>query len=211
MKVLVACEFSGAVRDAFSKLGHDATSCDLLPTEKPGKHYQGDVFDIINDGWDLMIAHPPCTYLTLAGNRWFKPEYKERYPNRQKQREDAIEFFLRLSEAKIPKIAIENPISIMSTAFRKPDQIIQPYQFGHPSVKATCLWLRGLPKLSQTNIVEPEYVTLKDGKKYSKWSSDTFKLPKEIRWKERSKTFHGIAQAMADQWGSVTEKELELT
>lgn len=209
MRVLVACEFSGTVRDAFMMRGHDAWSCDLLPTDRPGNHYQGDVMDIINDGWDLMIAHPPCTYLTLAGNRWFLPKYTERFPNRKQQREDALEFVRKLMNADIRKICIENPISVISTAIRKPDQIIQPYHFGHTSVKSTCLWLKGLPKLNHTKVVEPEYVTLKDGKKYSKWSSDTFKLPKEVRWKERSKTFQGIADAMADQWGN-PERELTL-
>lgn len=205
MKVLVACEYSGTVRDAFRRKGHDAWSCDILPTEGDPEfnqyHFQGDVFEVIDQGWDLMIAHPPCTYLTLAGNRWFKEEYKEKYPTRQKDRDQAIEFFIKLAMCDIPKIAIENPICIMSTKYRKPDQIIQPHQFGHPSIKSTCLWLKDLPKLDSTEKVEPEYVILKDGRRYSKWSNDTFKLPKELRWKERSKTFQGIANAMADQWG----------
>lgn len=203
MKVLIACEFSGTVRDAFTQLGHDATSCDLEPSDNPnGKHYQGDIFDIINRGWDLMIAHPPCTYLTVTGNKWFKPEYKDRFPTREQDRADAIKFFMRLAKAAIPKIAIENPIGIISSVFRKPDQIIQPWQFGHKAAKATCLWLKGLPKLIHTKIVDKgEYVTYKSGKRMSKWYADAASHDPKTRTKIRNKTFEGIARAMAFQWG----------
>jgi site-specific DNA-cytosine methylase len=180
MKVLIACEFSGIVREAFKTKGHDAISCDLLPSEIPGKHYHGDVKDIINDDWDLMIAHPPCTHLAVSGARWFK--YK------QIEQREALDFVHFLMNADIPKIAIENPISIISSHIRKPDQIIQPWQFGHGETKATCLWLKNLPKLQPTNIV--------DGRK-----DRIHKLPpSETRWKERSRTYTGIAQAMAEQW-----------
>ena len=148
MKVLVACEFSGVVRDAFIARGHDAMSCDLRPSETPGPHYQGDVFDIINDGWDLMIAHPPCTHLSVSGARHFAAK---RADGRQ---QEAVAFFLLLAKSEIPRIAIENPVCIMSSVWRKPDQIIQPWQFGHGETKATCLWLKGLLKLQPTNIVE---------------------------------------------------------
>lgn len=193
MRILIACEFSGTVRDAFIKRGHDAVSCDLLPTDKEGPHIQGNVLDILNDGWDMMVAHPPCTHLASSGAVWWKNKIEE-----QKQ---AIDFVIRLMECRIEKIALENPIGKLSTAYRKPDQIIQPYQFGHPQMKSTCLWLKNLPKLVPTKIVEKEYIILKNGKQYPKWSYDTFLLPKNIRWKERSKTFQGIADAMAEQWG----------
>jgi hypothetical protein len=204
MKVLIACEFSGAVRDAFIQGGHEAMSCDLLPTEAPGPHYQGSVLDIINDGWDLMIAHPPCTYLTLTGNKWFKPEFADRFPTRHKDREDAIEFFMTLANAPIPKIAIENPIGVLSSRWRKPNQIIQPWQYGFPTTKATCLWLKGLPNLVPTNIVSKgEVVISKSGNRMSRWYYETSKLPLKggIRAKARSVTFQGIADAMAAQWG----------
>jgi site-specific DNA-cytosine methylase len=190
MKVLIACEYSGTVRDAFIAQGHDAMSCDLLPTDVDGPHYQGDVFNIINDGWDLMIAHPPCTHLAVSGARWFKDKVNE-------QRE-ALEFVQRLMDAPIDKIAIENPISIISSRIRKPEQIIQPWMFGHPEAKATCLWLKGLPALSATDVLtKPEC---------GYWSNQTpsgqNKLsPGPNRWKERSKTYQGIADAMATQWG----------
>ena len=205
MKILIACEFSGTVRDAFTRGGHDATSCDLLPTERPGKHYQGDVFDIINDGWDMMIAHPPCTYLTLAGNKWFLPEYAERFPTRTQDRKDGIEFFVKLWNAPIKKKCFENPIGVLSSQFRKPDQIIQPYQFGDTERKATCLWLQGLPKLTHTKIVVPEIIRHKNGKTDSKWHYETMKLSPHERMKARSKTFQGIANAMADQWGRLDQ------
>ena len=182
MKILIACEFSGIVREAFRKKGHDAWSCDLLPTEIPGNHYQGDVFDIINGGWDIIIAHPPCNDLAVSGARWFK----EKKANGSQQK--SIEFFMRFTELKC-KTAIENPIGIMSTIYRKPDQIIQPWMFGHGETKATCLWLRGLPKLEPTNIVSGREQRIHN------------MTPGPDRWKERSRTFQGIADAMADQWG----------
>lgn len=188
MKVLIACEFSGTVRDAFSALGYDATSCDLLPSEKPGKHYQGDVFDIINDGWDLMIAHPPCTHLAVSGSRWFHLKEKEQA--------EALDFVRRLLASDIPYIALENPISVISSKIRKPNQIIQPWQFGHGEQKATCLWLKGLPLLMPTNIVEGR-------------EQRVHKMPPgPNRWKERSRTFIGIAEAMAAQWGPYIESFL---
>jgi hypothetical protein len=205
MRVLIACEFSGAVRDAFTKAGHEATSCDLLPNETPGAHYQGSVMDILNDGWDLMIAHPPCTYLTLTGNKWFRPEYAERFPTRHKDREDAVEFFMALANAPIPKIAIENPIGIMSSRYRKPNQIIQPWEYGHETTKATCLWLKGLPTLAPTNIVSKgEVVISKSGNRMSRWYYETSKITLKggLRAKARSVTFQGIADAMASQWGA---------
>ena len=185
LSVLVACEFSGTVRDAFLALGHDAMSCDLLPTDKPGPHYQGDVMDIINDGFDLMIAHPPCTHLAVSGARYFA---EKRADGRQQA---ALDFVQMLLDADIPRIAVENPISIISSRTRKPDQIIQPWQFGHGETKATCLWLKGLPKLQPSNIVEGREAKI-------------HKMPPSAdRWKLRSKTYQGIAEAMASQWGCV--------
>jgi hypothetical protein len=181
MRVLVACEYSGTVRDAFRARGHDAMSCDLLPTERPGPHYQGDVFDIIKDGWDLMIAHPPCTHLAVSGARWWKDKLNEQA--------EALWFVAQLMGAPIPRIAIENPVSKISTAIRKPDQIVQPWQFGHGETKATCLWLKGLPKLVPTNVVDGREARI------HKMS------PSPDRWKERSRTYQGIADAMASQWG----------
>jgi site-specific DNA-cytosine methylase len=186
MRVLVACEYSGTVRDAFIKDGHNAMSCDLLPTESPGPHYQGDVFDIINDGWDLMIAHPPCTHLAVSGARHFAQKIID---GRQKQ---GIDLFIKFALAKIPRIAIENPIGIMSSYWKKPDQIIQPWQFGHGETKATCLWLKHLPPLVPTDIV--------DGREQRIWKC-IGKPTGEPVWKFRSRTYQGIAKAMADQWG----------
>jgi hypothetical protein len=184
LKILVACEFSGIVRDAFIGRGHDVMSCDLLPTESPGPHYWGNVLDIINTGWDLMIAHPPCTFLTVSGNRWMTGNYL-----RYLERLNAAQFFFSLTFANIPKIAIENPVGVMSGFYRKPDQIIQPWQFGHGETKTTCLWLKGLPKLNPTNIVH--------GRK-----NRIHRMPPgPDRWKERSRTYQGIADAMAEQWG----------
>lgn len=183
MKVLVACEYSGTVRDAFLKMGHDAISCDLLPTDVPGPHYQGDVFDIIGDGWDLMIAHPPCTDLAVSGARHFAAKKADGRQDR------AIKFFMDLANSDISMIAIENPICIMSSIWRKPDQIIQPWQFGHGETNATCLWLKGLTKLVPTNIV--------DGREARVHRM----APGPNRWKLRSKTYQGIADAMASQWG----------
>lgn len=181
MRILVACEFSGVVREAFAALGHEAWSCDLLPTELPGNHYVGDVRDILNDGWDLMIAHPPCTDLAISGARWF-PE--KRADGRQQA---AIDFFMMLANAPIERIAVENPICIMSRVWRKPDQIIQPWQFGHGETKSTCLWLKNLPLLQPTNIVDGRYQRVH------------LESPGPDRAKNRSRT--GIAAAMAAQWG----------
>ena len=207
MKVLVACEFSQIITEAFINCGHSAMSCDLLPAEKNYPHYQGDILDVLGNHWDeydLMIAHPPCTYLTVTGNKWFKPEFVSRFPDRIKQRQEAVDFFMFLIEFPIPKIAIENPIGIMSTVYRKPDQIIQPYQFGHPERKATCLWLKGLPKLIPTKEVKPNIVHYKTRKGTDdQWHISTMKLPPLERMKARSRTFQGIAEAMAEQWGRV--------
>lgn len=210
MKVLIACEFSGIVREAFKKRGHDAWSCDLLATETPGNHIKGDVRMVLDMTWDLMIAHPPCTYLTCTGNKWFKPEFAERFPDRKKQREEAVEFFMLFSEADIPKVAIENPVGIMSTRWRKPDQIIDPTQFNEPHNKLTCLWLKNLPHLLGTHADAPlfgiakpyaERVRLSSGKSMPKWYVDANRFDAATRSSIRSKTFQGIADAMADQWG----------
>jgi hypothetical protein len=196
MKILIACEFSGTVRDAFTKMGHDAWSCDLEPSETLGQHYQGSVLDIINIGWDMMIAHPPCTHLAVSGARHFAKKIAD---GRQQQ---GIDFFMALANSNIPRYAIENPIGVMSTLWKKPDQIIQPYQFGHETTKATCLWLKGLPLLKRTHIVDKgEVVTFKSGKRMSKWYADSAKLSPKEREKMRNKTFQGIANAMAQQWG----------
>jgi hypothetical protein len=229
MKILVACEFSGIVRDAFAARGHDAWSCDLLPSERPGNHYQGDVFEdgVISRGWDLVIAHPPCTHLSSSGARYFE---QKRADGRQ---QSAVDFFMRFVGCA-PKWMIENPVGVMSRIFRKPDQIIQPYQFGHPESKATCLWLHGLPLLEPTEICKPQYMMTaglplfgedpqeyrdSKGKRYSKthyfmgrgqmkrWANQTpsgqNKLgPSPERAKIRSRTYEGIAKAMAEQWGA---------
>jgi len=194
MRVLIACEYSGTVRDAFMARGHDAMSCDLLPTDVAGPHYQGDVFDVIGDGWDLMIAHPPCTYLSVSGMHWTTRGLRD-----HKLTEDALDFVRRLMDCKIPAWALENPVSIISTKIRKPDQIIQPWQYGHPESKATCLWLKGLPPLKPTNILP-----LPESKRWdNQTASGQNKLaPSKDRWKIRSATYQGIANAMASQWGS---------
>lgn len=197
MKVLVACEYSGAVRDAFIARGHEALSCDLLPTDSPGPHYQGDVMDIINDGWDLMVAHPPCTYLSVSGMHWTTRGLRD-----PKLTEDALDFVKLLLNAPIPRIALENPVSVISSRIRKPDQIITPYMFGHDASKKTCLWLKNLPPLKPTTMVEPRIV---DGKK--RWGNQTDSgqnklAPSADRWKIRSETYRGIAEAMASQWGN---------
>lgn len=196
MKVLVACEYSGRVRDAFLAAGHDAMSCDLLPTDAPGPHYQGDVFDIIHDGWDLMIAHPPCTYLSVSGMHWTTRGLRD-----PQLTEDALDFVRALMAAPIERIAIENPISVISSRIRKPDQIIQPWMFGHDASKKTCLWLKNLPLLAVTQMVEPRIV---NGR--SRWGNQTASgqnklAPSADRWKIRSETYKGIADAMAAQWG----------
>lgn len=193
MKVLVACEYSGTVRDAFRAKGHDAYSCDILPTLGSDEyHIQDDVFNHLDEGWDLMIAHPPCTYLTVAGNRW--------YANDTEKQNEGLEFVLQLAEANIPKIAIENPIGRLSTLWRKPDQIIQPYDYGHDASKATCLWLKGLPRLVATNTVPVTWHTFASGKRWSKWYYEIGNLKGEERTMARNKTFSGIASAMAEQW-----------
>lgn len=197
MKILIACEQSGAVRDAFILKGHDAWSCDILPCDSDSsKHLQCDVLTILDEKWDMMIAHPPCTDLAVAGARWFK----EKIASGSQQR--SIEFFMKLANSKINKVCVENPICIMSKHWRKPDQIIQPWMFGDEACKKTCLWLKNLPKLKETKIVgKGEIITYDSGRKMPKWYADAFRLPKEARSKLRSKTFPGIAQAMADQWG----------
>src|SRR5574343_112432 len=180
MKILIACEYSGTVREAFSKLGHDAWSCDILETEIPGNHLQCDGREVLGDGWDMMIAHPPCTHLAVSGARWFK--------DKKVEQAEALEFVRLLLNAPIQRIALENPISIISSRIRKPDQVIQPWQFGHGETKATCLWLRGLPLLIPTDIV--------DGRE-----ARVHRLPPTAdRWKLRSLTYRGIADAMASQW-----------
>jgi hypothetical protein len=190
MRVLVACEYSGAVRDAFIRAGHDAMSCDLLPTDVLGPHYQGNVLDVIGDGWDLMIAHPPCTHLAVSGARWFK--------EKQKEQAEALDFVRLLLAAPVPSIALENPVSIISSRIRKPDQVVQPWQFGHGETKATCLWLKNLPLLQPTNIVEGREARIHR------------MPPSPDRWKERSKTYAGIAAAMAEQWGTLSESQMGL-
>lgn len=202
MRVLVACEFSGIVRDAFAARGHDAWSCDLLPTERPGNHIQDDVLKHLDEGWDLMIAHPPCTYLTLAGNKWFKPEYQTRFPRRHAQREEAADFFMRLAKAPIKRVAIENPVGIMGKRFRRPDQIIQPCWFGAPVRKSTALWLWNLMPLWVGRCVDPELDHFPSGNSQSKWHTETGHIKDASeRSRARSRTFPGIAQAMASQWG----------
>ncbi len=185
MRVLIACEYSGAVRDQFIAVGHEAMSCDLLPTDVPGPHYQGDVRDVLDYPWDLMIAHPPCTHLSVSGARHFEAK---RMDGRQ---QSAVSFFMMLAKSDIPMIAIENPVCIISSMWRKPDQVIQPWQFGHGETKATSLWLKGLPLLRPTNIVDG-----RDDRIHRM-------APSADRWKERSKTYPGIAAAMAEQWGSI--------
>jgi hypothetical protein len=212
LNVLIACEFSGAIRNEFRKLGHNAYSCDIVPSEDNSPyHYQCDVRNVINAyEWDLMIAHPPCTYLTLAGNRWFKPEYKDKYPTREQDRAEAIEFFQTLINANIPHIAVENPIGIMSSVYRKPDQIIQPWQFGDPFQKSTCLWLKDLPKLEHTDVVSKgefiEWECKKTGriKRQPKWYADAFQKTSDPvqRQKIRNTTFPGIAKAIAEQYSN---------
>ena len=216
VRVLVACEYSGTVRDAFNKLGFDAWSCDILPTDKPGNHLQCDVREILNDGWDIMIAHPPCTYLSSSGLHWNK-----RTPGRQEKTEEALKFVELLLNAPIKHIALENPIGAISSQIRKPEQIIQPYEYGHPESKSTCLWLKNLPVLKPTKFADWKYYRCKcgnvfeaelgkygccDGPAKIMWDNQTKsgqnKLPpSKDRWKIRSKTYQGIADAMAMQWG----------
>ena len=192
MKVLIACEYSGVVRSAFAAMGHTAVSCDLLPSDKKqGWHVMGDVLPLLNQDWDLMICHPPCTHLAVSGARHFEAKRASGV------QQEALEFVRLLLAAPIPRIALENPVSIISSKIRKPDQVIQPWQYGHGETKATCLWLKGLPKLRATNIV--------DGRE-----ARVHRLPPSPdRWKLRSTTFSGIAAAMADQWGNAAQAELE--
>jgi len=194
MRVLIACEYSGTVRDAFRAGGHDAWSCDLLPCDAdPAYHHQGDVLDRLHDGWDLMVAHPPCTHLAVSGARWFKDKVQEQL--------EALAFVRTLLAAPIPRIALENPVSIISSRIRKPDQIIQPWMFGHEATKTTCLWLKDLPSLVPTDMVgHGERHVTKSGRSLPKW----YNLPPSAdRWKIRSATFSGIADAMAEQWGKI--------
>lgn len=188
MRVLVGCEFSGTVRSAFRRLGHDAWSCDLLPADDGGPHIQGDVLDVLADGWDLAIFHPPCTHLAVSGARHFH--------RKQREQAEALQFVQRLMDAPIPRIALENPVSVISSRIRRPDQIIQPWQFGHAESKRTCLWLKGLPPLTPTDELRQR------GRWENQTPSGQNKLgPSPDRWKIRSKTYPGIAHAMADQWG----------
>lgn len=190
MKILIACEFSGIVRDAFIRKGHNAISCDLLPTDSVGPHLQCNVLDVLNYGWDMMIAFPPCTHLAVSGARWFA--------GKQKEQQEALTFVRTLLDCTVPKIALENPIGIISSKIRKPDQIIQPWQFGHPESKATCLWLKGLPALVPTNVLNKPA----GGRWKNQTPSGQNKLgPSPDRWKFRSMTYEGIASAMAEQWG----------
>lgn len=199
-RVLVACEFSGTVRDAFRDAGWDAMSCDLLPTEAPGPHYQGDVRDVLDMGWDLMIAHPPCTYLCSSGLHW-----NTRRPERAAMTEEALAFVRMLLGAPIPRIALENPQGCIGTRIRPASQYVQPYEFGHDASKKTGLWLKGLPPLRPTSFVEPRIIGDRP-----RWSNQTDSgqnrlAPSDTRWAERSKTYEGIARAMADQWGGYKE------
>ena len=219
MKVLVACEESQTVCKAFRENGHEAYSCDIMECsgDRPEWHIMRDVIPLLNgrcrfttmdgtahyiDGrWDLIIAHPPCTYLTLSGNKWFKPEFADRFPDRQKQRKEAIDFFMAFANADCDKIAIENPVGVMSSQWRKPDQYIEPYMFGDPEKKKTGLWLKGLPLLKPSSIVEPVIIHCKSGANEPRWHMETMRFPKEERSRIRSQTFPGIAKAMADTWG----------
>lgn len=220
MRVLIACEYSGRVRDAFLRAGHDAMSCDLLPTDAPGPHYRGDVRDVLGDGWDLVVAHPPCTYLSVSGMHWTKRGLRD-----PRLTEDALDFVRLLIDAPAPRVAVENPVSVISSRIRPPDQIVQPWMFGHDASKATCLWLRGLPKLVPTEVVEPRLVCCGvelppgvgkrgcancngDKEARPRWGNQTASGqnrlgPSPDRWKIRSETYIGIAAAMASQWGAL--------
>ena len=212
LKLLVACEESQAVTKEFRKLGHEAYSCDILPCSggHPEWHYQRDVNELLKVKWDLIIAFPPCTYLTVTGNRWFNVEkYGDKALKRIEDRKEAIDFFMLFANADCDYIAIENPVGIMSTEWRKPNQIINPFQFGDPFEKKTCLWLKGLPNLKPTNVVEPaprKY--FKSGKSHPEWYANALGLPAEERSKVRSKTFPGIAEAMAKQWSEYITNEI---
>jgi len=211
MKILCACEESQAVCIELRKLGHEAYSCDIEPCSggHPEWHLQQDVLPLLKEKWDMIIAFPPCTFLTVTGNRWFNIDrYGEKAKRRYKNREEAIKFFMAFANADCERIAIENPIGVMSTEFRKPDQIIQPYMFGDPARKATCLWLKGLKNLSATNVVEPVIIKYKNGKGTDNpWHMHTMSLPPDERAKARSKTFQGIAKAMAEQWAGIVKED----
>ena len=211
MKVLIACEESQTITAKYRAKGIEAFSCDLKPAKiNADWHYQTDVFDVINLGWDLMVAHPPCTFLTVTANKWMKPEFESRFPTRKQDRINAIDFFMKLWDANIKRIAIENPIGIMSTQFKKPDQIIHPYYFGDPTPKSTCLWLKNLPKLihvkeddlfeTKTHVKPEIIIGKKDGKKYSKIHYQSITKNPGERAEIRSKTFDGIADAIVNQW-----------
>jgi hypothetical protein len=191
VRVLIACEYSGRVRDEFLKLGHEAMSCDLLPTDVAGPHYQGDVRDVLDYPWDMMIAHPPCTDLAVSGAAWFA---KKRMAGQQQA---SASFFMMLAKADIPQIVIENPVCVMSSLWRKPDQTIQPWMFGHMEQKATCLWLKNTPPLAPTNVVKEQMMLLPKNQR----ERLHYLPPSADRWKLRSETYLGIAQAMANQWG----------
>ena len=219
MNVLIVCEEAQRVCIAFRKRGHEAYSCDIQEPSggHPEWHILGDALKAIEGGriatmdgkthdigrWDLLIAHPPCTYLTLSGNKWFKPEFADRFPDRQKKRKEAVEFFMAFANADCDRIAIENPVGVMSSKWRKPDQYIEPYMFGDPEKKKTGLWIKGLPLLKPTNIVEPVIIHCKSGANEPRWHIETMRLPKEERSRVRSQTFPGIAEAMASQWSDV--------
>ncbi len=207
MKVLVACEFTSTVREAFKARGHDVWSCDLLPTDIPGQHIQGDCFGALAlEDWDLIIAHPPCTYLSTVGNGWFKKQ-----PERYKKRDDAFKFFMAIYHCAAKKVCIENPQGYVNTNFRKPDQTVHPYYFGEPVHKRTCFWLRGLPKLQywaydnlfepRDSVDEPDFIHYDKNGRGKRWCDMLVRIPVKDRWKERSKTFQSIANAMANQWG----------
>ena len=201
MRVLVGCEFTQIVTRAFREQGHKAYSCDVLPTEgNPDWHIEGNILDILKENWDLAIFHPPCTYLAVSGNRWMKNNTE-----RESLREEAVEFFMTLANCDIQKTAIENPVGIMSTRWRKPDQYIQPWQFGHPETKKTGLWLKNLPQLEPTNIVTPEYIIGKDGKRYSRTHYMSQWSEPGKRAQERSRTYTGIAKSMSMQWGALCD------
>lgn len=212
IKVLIACEESQVVCKAFRSLGHEAYSCDILPCSggELEWHIHDDVLNHLDSGWDLIVAHPPCTYLTTTANRWMLEKYASRFPERREQRADAIKFFMTIANAKCNHIAIENPVGIMSSIWRKPDQYVHPYHFGDAESKKTGFWLKGLPKLIPTEKVTPEMVNHKNGERDSKWHYKTRNLSPEIRRIERSKTFPGIANAIATQWGEFVLKSIRV-
>lgn len=225
MKILIACEYSGRVRDAFIAMGHDAISCDILNSDAPGAHYHGNVLDIINDDWDLMIAHPPCTYLTCSAEWAYTdgPYHQKVKPGtlvgaeRREARQNAIAFVRTLADANIPKIAIENPVGVLSSQWRDPDQFIQPYEYGNNASKKTCLWLKGLPKLLPTALHPPRLALNNSGRGYVlRWGNQTDsgqnkEPPSANRWKVRSTTWQGWADAMAAQWGICKNNDIMLS